>query len=394
MIEAKIRLHPNINEYRSNLFRFISFVALIIVLRIVYIVFYLEKNPFLPTFPSAPVSKNLEPCVSQSWCATKIPTKSYFRFNTPISNHTRWRIAQNQAARGDPVLLQRILTFFPNFDDFLDGDIYFRSTYKLIDYFFDYQHGFEYLFRDEGSKSSSVKLKEAYGRDIVPPVYHAERNGRAPIIMTGYEKFSTENDTAYFDGERESGKEVMVGRGYILHDYLLKEKQIHHPFILISVFNENWGMFSTLFPNRTVEWTPCCGKVETQRLQQMLSNDKLLLWFVNQHSNFTHPKIISLPRGLPIHEGGRNRQRIWDTMRLQSTEQKTSLLFTASSNWKFRPRIKGCIAKKFMNEEEEVSFLGYDDSEIGRIDEEEYYFRLSNARLCIALPGLGYDTFR
>ena len=34
----------------------------------------------------------------------------------------------------------------------------------------------------------------------------------------------------------------------------IKNKKIEVPFVLIHASNENWGMFSTLMPNRTGNW--------------------------------------------------------------------------------------------------------------------------------------------
>jgi hypothetical protein len=269
--------------------------------------------------------------------------------------------------------------------DFLDGDIYFRSTHKIADFHVDNEHDFSLLMKN-GS------MKENYPDETgIPPVYHAEQFNRAPIIKAGYHYFDGTDGSPPFQGKKT--KEAIVGRGAIFQHIFGIEKEIHHPFILINIFNENWGLLSTLFPNRTTDWSLCCLPKEYERLDRLLNNPKLLALFINQHSNYSHPKLLALPRGLPIHDDNA-KQMIWDTMRLSSRQQKNSLLFTASSNWRFRPRIKQCIAKKFEGEKETVTFLGYNDSVIGRITPAEYYQRLAAARMSIALPGLGYDTFR
>lgn len=330
----------------------------------------------------------LEACVNEVWCATTIRRKSYFRFSTPVTDLQRWRKAQNQAARGEPVLLKKILTHFPNFFNFIDGDINFRSTHALADYFFDSDHGFDFLYENNSHVPDQYKYNE------IPPVYHAERYQRAPIIMAGYQLFDRpDKGTPYFQGKK-GDKEVIVGRHHLLSNYQKHRQNIHHPFILMHIANENWGLFSMLFPNRTIDWAQCCTPNEVSQIYKLLNDDKLLLFLVNQHHNFTHPKLLSVPRGLPIYDENAKRM-IWDYMR--STPQKTSFFFTASSNWRYRPQIKKCIAQKFENkvtENEKFQFVSYGPSGKGRLNSDEYYQQLIAARLCIALPGLGYDTFR
>ena len=76
------------------------------------------------------------PCEDAVCCSIKPPTKSLFNFVGDVDPR-RWRRAQALAARGDQVLLGKIVGVFPHPHDFLDGDVYFRKLHALADVFFD-----------------------------------------------------------------------------------------------------------------------------------------------------------------------------------------------------------------------------------------------------------------
>jgi hypothetical protein len=170
---------------------------------------------------------------------------------------------------------------------------------------------------------------------------------------------------------------------------------IKTPFVALHSFNENWGLLSTFFPNRTVNWGSqqfAPGSKERDQLTEFLDHNKTLLLMVGQHSNFTHHKLVTLPRGLPIHHTHLART-LWDAMHILSKSNKTALVFTASSNWGHRPLIVACVARKFTLSDG-FQRLAYRDDLQGRVEEGEYYQRLGAARTGLALPGLGADTFR
>ena len=77
----------------------------------------------------------------------------------------------------------------------------------------------------------------------------------------------------------------------------LDTADIDTPFILVHSHNENYGLLSTLFPNRTANWGICCSKSELATLMEILDHNKTLLFLTNQHSNITHPKLLTMPRG-------------------------------------------------------------------------------------------------
>jgi hypothetical protein len=75
--------------------------------------------------------------------------------------------------------------------------------------------------------------------------------------------------------------------------------------------------------------------------------------------------------------------------------QKQQLIFTSSSNWGYRPKIIECISKKFeTNPSESLQWKGYSEGLKGRLKSKDYYSALGKSKFSLALPGLGYDTFR
>jgi hypothetical protein len=82
-------------------------------------------------------------------------------------------------------------------------------------------------------------------------------------------------------------------------------------FIGIGDLDENWGWLSTHFLNRTTSWRFSSGKNVDSRgmprngqledVKLFLDHEKLLMMVVNQHSNISHPKIITIPlRGITL----------------------------------------------------------------------------------------------
>ena len=108
-------------------------------------------------------------------------------------------------------------------------------------------------------------------------------------------------------------------------------------------------MLSTYFPNRTAEWGTCCSDDETKTLLEILNHKKLLVLLTNQHHNMTHPKLLSIPRGLPLNSEstmGLAKKIIWDTMRKLVVQRKEKFVFSATSSAFHRLQIIGCISKK------------------------------------------------
>ena len=83
---------------------------------------------------------------------------------------------------------------------------------------------------------------------------------------------------------------------------------------------------------------------------------------------------------------------IWDTMRTVSRQRKKRLLFSASSSAILRVKIMECVSKKFTAADLEAIKFGEENK--GRLEPEQYYRKLATSMVGLAMPGVGYDTFR
>lgn len=353
-----------------------------------------------------PESAKTLPCDDVIWCSVPMPSRSLFRFPDNDIDAVRWRKAQIQAASGDPILLRRIFPHFPNYLDFLDGDVMFRAHHMIVDHFVSQDQEFDFLAAPVNEKHEVVTdIKASNG--FVPPPYYAQRMKRAPIVRPGFGKFSRDGDAHMFQGRKVGDDHYDLSK--ILRNWRKVRDQIATPFIMQSIFNENWGLLSGPLPNRTTNWLPWPTPRLLAELSEMLEHNRTLLFMVNQHSNFTHPKLLTLPRGLPINYENHQRE-LWDLMHQysqRSAVKKHSFAFLASSNWGYRPQLKACIQRSFptdtsndvagalyFNGTSRLEVHGYDKKLKGRISEHEYYDRLLRAKVSLAIGGLGYDTFR
>lgn len=125
---------------------------------------------------------------------------------------------------------------------------------------------------------------------------------------------------------------------------------IDTPFVAMYVNNENWGWLSTIFPNRTTTWETCETPDEIdikEIMMEFLNDSNTIALIVNQHHNYTHPKIITIPLGLPddhdvdstifeaMHTIANNNYLTNNNNNNESKIEilKSQLLFVASSNW-------------------------------------------------------------
>jgi hypothetical protein len=185
--------------------------------------------------------------------------------------------------------------------------------------------------------------------------------------------------------------------------------EIQQRFILVVMLNENWGLLSCAFPGRTAGWGRC---KEYPLLQELLEDKNLVMLVVNQHHNSSHPKILTWPRGIPLH--WRHSDRLmWKAMRgiLRSSEEtagtttaltgtassstaeedtmrpvhRTTLLFSGASSWGPRPAILECIRRRVDAK---------DLLKVERLGRGKFYTEMGRAKFGLSLPGLGYDCFR
>jgi hypothetical protein len=338
-----------------------------------------------------------------------MPKVSYYRFDPPTDPY-KWRIAQIQASKGEQVLLKRVVKEFPGHSDFLDGDITFRKLHSVFDFFVDEARDLSPLVPSGTVFSSTVgdhrklagpvitspkmvngKMKypwELEGKHVIPEPYDFRTANRSAVVSIGYTAYTRDQQT-YFSGNRVGG--AFIDRNLFFKYWRAVKDKIDLPFISICTLNENWGMLSTMFPNRTAGWGRCCDQPKNRIVFEFLDHPKTLMLVTNQHVNISHPKLLIMPRGIPL-TWGYTRMIIWDAMRntLRHTRKK-SLLFAAASGWGPRPQILQCVSDKLSPE----VFDGHVKNTKGnRLSREQYYDKLGSAMFGLGLPGLGYDCFR
>jgi hypothetical protein len=292
----------------------------------------------------------LPACDDEVWCNIPMPEVSSYKFFEAPKDPYRWRIAQLQAASGELVLLKEISKVFPNPFDFLDGDRSFRRLHSLIDVFIDVKSGLDALkpgFFDTNGRRLQSKASDAAAeqpsdlvngsfpwelerRRVIPVPYNYRYSPRAPIVQLGYAAFRKDFNE-YFSGNREGG--TYISRQNFLSEWKKVKDEIDMPFITVCTLNENWGMLSTMIPNRTAAWGNCCERPRDRMIYDFLNHPKTLMLAINQHSNISHPKVLTLPRGLPS-TWEKTAWIVWDLIRYSILHiKKKKLLFASSSSW-------------------------------------------------------------
>jgi hypothetical protein len=275
-------------------------------------------------------------CDDPVWCTITMPQVSYYGFEPP-NDPKLWSEAQIHAASGRLLLAEQVRQIFQQPFDFLDGDKSFRNIEALADYFIDPKTMFSPLTNGIISSTSrkkyaasilkSGKEDEAYIRRGYENLHYANR---APILQIGSFRYTP------------SGKMVTVGitairspsRQEFFDEFFAIEQNILYPSIFICALNENWGWISTTFPNRTRGW----GRypktsIQKKQILNFLESDKVVMLVVNQQINVSHPKLLVLPRGIPL-QWANTPQIVWDALNyLVRTERKSTLLVSLSSDW-------------------------------------------------------------
>jgi hypothetical protein len=368
-------------------------------------------NPIITSKPStASLEELTSKCTDKEWCNVPMPSKSYYKF-APPADPIKWKIAQMQAANGEQILLQKVKDVFPHPYNFLDGDRSFRRLHYAIDLFIDDKRGFSQLIPSEtleklpnkddfkGVKKQvqseePLEVWEKAGKKVIPEPYDYRSAQRAPVVQMGYTAYNKDANS-YFSGDRIGG--VFIHRKEFFLQWDKAKNHIDTSFINICALNENWGIFSTAFPNRTAHWGSCCDntKPEGKLIKSFLDHPKTLMMLINQHSNISHPKLLTIPRGLPLTWEHTERM-VWDAIRFTlNNVKKKKLLFAATSKWGKRPQMISCISRKMSPDD----FEGHDKtpkdaSRSAKTDRRVYYQKLGSTRFGVSLPGLGYDCFR
>ena len=118
----------------------------------------------------------------------------------------------------------------------------------------------------------------------------------------------------------------------------------HFDTFFSILFLSSW--LATMYPNRTAKWGRCCDQPKHKLLHEFLDHPKTLMVVIGQHSNISHPKVLTIPRGLPLN-WRHTEQMVWDSLRtVQHTVKKNKLLFASASSWGPRPQILRCVSAK------------------------------------------------
>ena len=204
------------------------------------------------------------------------------------------------------------------------------------------------------------------------------------------------------------GPDQVVG-AYKNNKYKLPRK-----IVAIGAMDENWGWASTTITNRTAGWgyglinknprrssgstlshslahthaltntlTHSFTEFSDEELKPFLDDPNLLALIVNQHHNLTHPKVISVPRGLLLEDA----QNIWEIgdKLLANKDVKKTLTVSIGSKWGNREPIAQCVKKRLKD-----SLVVPTE----RMNPAQYGDFITTAISVLCLPGLGYDTFR
>ena len=133
---------------------------------------------------------------------------------------------------------------------------------------------------------------ELRGRRVIPDPYDFRTVDRAPIVsICGYTAYRRDSQT-YFSGNRVGG--AFIDRKTFFKHWRKVKDKIDTPFIAVCALNENWGFVSSNFPNRTAGWGQCCNVMPRDKeVWDFLNHPKTLALVINQHSNISHPKVLT-----------------------------------------------------------------------------------------------------
>ena len=292
-----------------------------------------------PTKDSGHHVGSSQDCTDPLWCGIPMPRKSLFGF-APPTDGAKWRQAREEAVKGEHILLREINKVITSPFDFLDGDPFYRRHHFMADVFVDEENWLAPLTRTNkqhlpkaapGSSTGMEGVKTSvYQR--VPTPYNFSVAGRSPIVQIGYNLLN-KNNNAFFTGDRKGV--VRISRKLFLQEWSHVRSDIAVKYIVIVLTDPDWGWLSSYIKGRTLDKGRCCREEGDELLQQFLDDQNLLLLVVNQHTTISHPKILSLPRGLPT-KWEHNERVIFDSIHLllSGSEPKSRLLIGPMSTWK------------------------------------------------------------
>lgn len=358
------------------------------------------------------------------WKGIPMPKKSYFSGFAAPTDQNRWNHARIQAARGEHVLLRKVLQELKSMKDIFAMENSFKWTQQLADAHYTAKTG--YLKGLDTFKVQDIPRSNAAPSSTQANVSHSQSN-RAPIILLGNRHYASSNFGGHATGWDSLG----------VNDILKLKAQaggkmpklFNRKVVAMGLFDENWGWLSSYFLNRTITWGMSFGihaganplltpefKNANLLIDELLEDENLLMLVVNSHNNFTHHKVISVPLGVLEN----SVPELWKTMikadKFGKRKNPDMLLNTQGSNWAFRPAIRACVQKNMQETWKE------DDIEINkgpshhmkrkrmhlqsnaarkaangfekRVSRAEYRENMVSSYASLCLPGLGADTYK
>ncbi len=319
------------------------------------------------------------------WSKVKMPQKSYFMGFEPPTDQRRWKMALMKAITGEQVLLNRALKAVKTPNDFISVDERMNKIFQVkLDYIL------------EGRKGDIEPGKTWRGEEIKPI---SRGGGRAPIVMFGRHYFKSD---AYKEGSLESIITLPPNQLVAHPEKLILKERV----VALGLPNENWGWASTQFLNRSVSWNINLAgdgsdpfskgfKYPDEALKPFLDREEIILMLVNQHHNISHPKLLSMPLGVPRGSEASLFDAMYHMKALNVTKDPSRLLLSIGSHYAYRPAIRDCVGA---NLGEDVYDTGINRThpakKRARIGGQAFKKRVSTAYAVLCLPGLGVDTFR
>jgi hypothetical protein len=153
--------------------------------------------------------------------------------------------------------------------------------------------------------------------------------------------------------------------------------------VLITPLNQNWGAFSTTIPNRTVDWGDwrkhlARARCTPEMVGSYLDDPAVKAVLATQHTTIWHPKIISIPVGVP--RGTAAISRHLETV----NGAKTQDLLINNSGWGHRTEV---------NERVSANFGGRIRNTFG-CSEAEYFQSVTRSKFVLCPSGFGWDNYR
>lgn len=156
------------------------------------------------------------------------------------------------------------------------------------------------------------------------------------------------------------------------------------PHVVFAHINENWGVFSSPVPNRTVDWYDLMLLWENQGcdrddLHTYLNHPNLLAVFTTTHQSTIepHPKVFPLPLGVTL------AKQASEQLHAKPMSNRTKTVMINMSSFGGRPSIAKSVIANFGGTLNNT----YKDG-------SDFWQQLREAKFILCPSGLGWDTYR